>query len=186
MTAYNWESAFLELFERVLQRYRSGRFDPDRDFAAGDLAFLRSIGYQTREFFDFVEDYADGGEPSPASAVLVAAVRRDFFRTVQKGVPSQNRVDPGELPSRNAQLEGIPWLPRIIVKAEAKLRGELDPDIMYGCGGDRAFLREHDVHPADFLRMVWAARGDQRKVLEHLSLPGRPKSRHQDASGPLR
>jgi hypothetical protein len=36
---------------------------------------------------------------------------------------------------------------------------------MYGCGGDRRFLKEHDIHPADFLRMVWATEGDHGKIL---------------------
>ncbi|TLD70649.1 hypothetical protein FEM03_10040 [Phragmitibacter flavus] len=60
----------------------------------------------------------------------------------------------------------MPWLPRIIAKAEAKLRGEMDPDIMFGCGGDRAFLSEVGIHPADFLRMIWAAKGDQDRVVK--------------------
>lgn len=171
MNQYSWESNFLQLFDRVLERQRSGRFSWDRDFAPEELEFLQSIGYQPREFFDFVEDHADGGDPSPASALLIAAVRRDYFRTVQQGTPSNRRIDPAELPPKRAELEGIPWLPRILMKAEAKLRGELDPEIMYGCGGDRAFLREHDVHPADFLRVVWAARGDQRKVFDFLQAP---------------
>jgi hypothetical protein len=63
-------------------------------------------------------------------------------------------------------MEGIPWLPRIIAKAEAKLRGEMDPDTMFGCGGDRAFCSKHHIHPADFLRVVWAARGDRNRVLQ--------------------
>jgi hypothetical protein len=36
---------------------------------------------------------------------------------------------------------------------------------MYGCSGDRRFLREHNLHPADFLRAVWASHGDDQKVL---------------------
>ena len=65
-------------------------------------------------------------------------------------------------------MDGIPWLPRIIKKAEAKLRGEMAPDLMYGCGGDRNFFREHRLNPADFLRHVWAADGDEAKVLAYV------------------
>ena len=64
------------------------------------------------------------------------------------------------------------WLPRLIFKARLKLRGEMDPEIMYGCGGDRQFFVKYDIHPADFLRAVWASGGDQAKVLafvDHLS-----------------
>jgi hypothetical protein len=70
-----------------------------------------------------------------------------------------------DLPAKAAEMDGIPWLPRLIAKAEAKLRGEMDDDTMYGCGGDRDFLEQHKIHPADFLRVVWAARGDKDRVL---------------------
>jgi hypothetical protein len=26
---------------------------------------------------------------------------------------------------------------------------------MYSCGGDRAFFRTHDIHPAEFLTLIW-------------------------------
>jgi hypothetical protein len=39
---------------------------------------------------------------------------------------------------------------------------------MYSCGGDRAFLHQHDIHPADFLRVVWAARGDHGKIAAYV------------------
>jgi hypothetical protein len=39
---------------------------------------------------------------------------------------------------------------------------------MFSCGGDRNFLRTQDIAPADFLRAVWAAHGDQDKVLEYV------------------
>ena len=87
---------------------------------------------------------------------------------VQKGVESTKVVKPADLPPKDEALDGIVWLPRIIAKAEAKLRGEMDPDIMYGCGGDRAFLSKHNIHPADFLREVWAAKGDAQQVLAYV------------------
>jgi hypothetical protein len=44
--------------------------------------------------------------------------------------------------------------------------GELDPDVMYGCGGDRNFLAKNGgIHPADFLRHVWASGGDDSKIV---------------------
>ncbi len=72
------------------------------------------------------------------------------------------------LPAKDAELEGIPWLPRLIDKAEAKLRGEMPADLMYDCGGDRQFFKKHDRHPADFLRVTWAAKGDARKILRYV------------------
>ena len=70
-----------------------------------------------------------------------------------------------ELPARDAELDGIPWLPRILQKARNKLRGENCPGIMFGCGGDRRFLSQHDLHPADFLRVVWSAGDRDERVL---------------------
>jgi hypothetical protein len=36
---------------------------------------------------------------------------------------------------------------------------------MFGCGGDRNFLKNHgDIHLADFLRQLWAADDDDLKL----------------------
>ena len=168
MSHYRWDTQFTELFERCLARYRAGDEDFATYYTAEDLEFLTSIGYKPRELFDFVEDYGDGGEPSLTTAVMIASVRRDYLDTVMKGQLSDQEITPDQLPAKDSELDGIRWLPRILVKARAKLRGELHPDIMFCCGGDRAFLRQHDVAPADFLRAVWASNGDDAKVLAYL------------------
>lgn len=169
MTNYDWESTFLALFDRSLDRYCRGDEILDNYYSDRDLAFLTSIGCKPREFFDFVEDHGDGGDPTPAAAVMIAAARRDYLNTVQKGKLSTKIIKPDDLPDKTKKLGGFAWLPRIIKKAEAKLRGELDPDIMYCCGGDRKFLREHDIHPADFLRVVWAADGNSKYVVNYVT-----------------
>ncbi|MCP5541133.1 MAG: DUF5069 domain-containing protein [Akkermansiaceae bacterium] len=168
MNHYAWDTRFTELFNRCLDRYRAGDEDFTGYYDADDRAFLESIGYKPREFFDFVEDHADHGDPSLGAALLVASVRRDYLAVVMGGRRSDREVRPDELPPKDAEMDGIRWLPRILVKARAKLRGELDPEIMYGCGGDRAFLREHDIAPADFLRAVWAAGDDDAKALAYV------------------
>ena len=168
MSQYHWDQQFSRLFERCLARYRSGDTDFQGYYSDEDLAFLTSIGYKPREFFDFVEDFGDGGEPSLTTAIMIASARRDYLHVIMDGRLSDHEVRPAELPPKDSELEGFRWLPRILVKARAKLRGELDPEIMYCCGGDRAFLREHDVAPADFLRVVWAAGDDDTKVVEYL------------------
>ena len=73
-----------------------------------------------------------------------------------------------DLPAKDAQLGGIVWLPRVIQKAKARLRGELPDTLMYCCGGDRKFFRTHDIHPADFLRYVWGAKGNEDKILNYV------------------
>ena len=160
-----WNDRFLELFYRCHATYEAGNKDFNTYYSAGDLDFLKSIGYQPREFFDFIEDFVEEGEPSASTALLVAAVRRDYFLTVQNGVASEKRLTRDDIPSFGDELEGMTYFPRIIAKAFAKLRGELDPELMYSCGGDRNFLAKNgNIHPADFLRHVWAD-GDQPEKL---------------------
>lgn len=166
---YSWDTDFSKLFARCLDRYQSGDRDYQSYYAKEDLAFLYSIGYQPREFFDFVEDFGSEGTPSPTTAVLIASVRRDYFVSVQKGVPSEAVLVPEDLPGRQEAWGGFVWLPRIVAKARAKLRGALDPDIMYGCGGDRSFLSQHGIHPADFLRVVWAAGENEEAIVSFVA-----------------
>lgn len=170
----SWDHQFQELFNRCLDRYQSGDTDFTAYYSADDLAFLASIGYQPRELFDFIEDFAADGEPSFTSALLIAAVRRDYFLVVQHGVPSSApKITSEDLPTYGDTLEGIVKLPRVIKKARAKLEGALDPDLMFGCGGDRKFFKDHgDIHPADFLRHVWASHDDDAKIAAWVKAQG--------------
>ena len=88
--------------------------------------------------------------PLQSTALLIAAVRRDYLQVVQGGILSEIEITRGDLPSFGDTLGDIAYLPRILAKARAKLRGELDPDLMYGCGGDRKFLRDHSDSPCGF------------------------------------
>ena len=165
-----WNDRFIDLFNRCVKRYRSGDTNFTRYYDdTRDADLLAEIGYKPREFFDFVEDYCEEGTPSPSTALLIAAARRDYFQTVMGGRPGEKNLTAGDIPTFGDELEGIAYLPRILAKARAKLRGELDPDLMYGCGGDRAFLlRNGDRHPADFLRQVWAAGENSSKLVAWL------------------
>ena len=160
-----WNEQFMELFDRCVERYRGGDADFAHYYGEDDLHFLREIGYKPRELFDFVEDFVDEEAPTPSTALLIAAVRRDYLQVVQGGILSEIEITRDELPTFGDTLGDIAYLPRILTKARAKLRGELDPDLMYGCGGDRKFLRENSIHTADFLRHVWAAGDDDEKVV---------------------
>lgn len=164
-----WNDRFLDLFDRCVKRYRSGDRDFTQYYDATAQALLEEIGYKPREFFDFVEDFCEEGTPSPSTALLVAAVRRDYFQVVMKGRKGDTELTRDDIPTFGDELDGVAYLPRILAKARAKLRGELDPDLMFSCGGDRAFLEKHgNRHPADFLRQVWAAGDDDQKVLAWL------------------
>ncbi len=166
--AYSWSTRFLTLFDQCTARFKKGDTDFTGYYSADDQAFLTSIGYKPREFFDFVEDHVNYGDPTPETALLVAAVRRDYLKVIQHGRPSSQETTPDQLPPKPEAVEGIPWLPRLIVKARLKLKGEMDPEIMYGCGGDRQFLTKYDIHPADFLRTVWAAGEDDAKIIDYV------------------
>lgn len=167
---YKWDSYFVELFDACVDEYDAGNKDFPNWFSDDDQDFLDSLGCSQREFFDLVEDNvtSNGTDPTATTALLITAVRRDYFQVVQKGVPSTTIIPASALPAKSAELAGFVWLPRIIAKARAKLRGQLDEDTMYGCGGDRVFLARQNIHPADFLRAVWAAGDDDQKIINFL------------------
>ena len=168
-TPYRWYHDLKQLFIQALERYRVGERDPARLFTDGQVDYLASIGMSVQELYDFAEDHIKyDGDPDWETFLLVSAARRDYFMTVQHGIASTEVVSTDGLPAKDSQLDGIPWLPRLIKKAEAKLRGEMSPDIMYGCSGDRSFFRANHLHPADFLRHVWAAHGEEQKVLAYV------------------
>ena len=168
-----WNDYFLPLFDRCVDHYRRGNRNFESYYTTADGAWLAEIGCKPREFFDFVEDFCDDGAPSASTALLVASVRRDYFRTVQDQTPSNRILTRDDVPTFGDRLEGIAYLPRILAKARAKLRGELDPDLMFGCGGDRNFLKTHGaIHPADFLRQVWAAGEDDRRLAAWVAKQG--------------
>jgi hypothetical protein len=160
-----WTKCLRSIYDKAISLYRAGKRDDTTYFSGEEKSFLASIGLRSINVYDYAEDFVTSGEPDWDTFLLIAAARRDYFLFEQKGVGSPAEIRPEELPPKRAQLDGIPWLPRIIQKGRCFLEGALCHDIMYGCGGDRHFLREHGLHPADFLRAIWAARGDDRKML---------------------
>ena len=177
MNNYNWSADFQKLFSRAVENFRAGRNRAGTLFTPEDQAFLASIGASAPEIFDFVEDFCRDGEPDFELVLLITAARRDYFLVEQKGKRTGKTIDLSQLPPKDAALGGIGWLPRIIQKAQAKLRGEMPPELMYGCGGDRPFLRSVNVHPADFLRVVWALKGDSQKILDYVKQESSNKTR---------
>lgn len=161
----DWEPLFSELFKEAVKKYRNGHEKAQGLVNERGQSFLKSIGYTEQEFFDFVEDHAKGGEPTLETTLRIAAVRRDYFLQEQKGKPSAHQISMDKLPSKDAEIEGIGWLPRIIPKAEAKLRGEMPPELMYGCGGDRKFFKTNGIDAAEFLKKVWDAKGNQSEIV---------------------
>ncbi|MBG87327.1 MAG: hypothetical protein CMO80_10555 [Verrucomicrobiales bacterium] len=168
----SWPDEFRTLFAEGVKRYRAGHRAVASFFTEEERSFLAGIGANSQEIFDFVEDYSHGGDPSFETVLLVTAIRREYYRNVQKGKSSDHIRDMDSFPAKAAEIDGIAWLPRIIEKARAKLRGEMPSDMMYGCGGDRPFLRRHKIHLADFLKFVWEAGDDTESIVEYLKSAG--------------
>lgn len=168
MGSYNWSERLRAIYDKTIDLYRGGNRDLSSYFTQEETAWLASVGLRPINLYDWAEDATGAGEPDWNTALLIAAARRDYFIVHQKGATATTVTEAAELPAKTEELDGIPWLPRIIAKATCFLKGGLCHDIMYGCGGDRRFLKAHDIHPADFLRAVWASGGDQTKVLAYV------------------
>lgn len=151
----SWAETFKSIYQIAEKRFQEGKQTPDALFTDEEAEFLSSIGASRQEIFDFVDDAAaTGGDPSFTTVLLITAERRDYFFSEQNGKPSARQIDVASLPAKTDEIDGIRWLPRIIEKAKAKLRGEMPEELMYGCGGDRPFCRENNLHLADLLAVV--------------------------------
>lgn len=156
MKHYNYQDSFKKLYDKSVELYKSGNTDKSTWFNDSEIEFIKANGWRVQDFFDYGEDQVHGEQPTYEIAQSIEQVRRDYFLHMQNGVPSKNTVEAESLPPKTEELEGIVWLPRIIQKALGKIKGEICEEIMYCCGGDRKFLQTHDIHPAEFLRLVWA------------------------------
>jgi hypothetical protein len=105
-----------------------------------------------------------------------SSVRRDYFQNVQGGRASNAVLDDSSLPAKTDAVQGIAWLPRLMPKALAKLRGELPPSLMYCCGGDRRFFKGTQHSPGG-ISLPRLARRRQRRGHRRLG---------QTAFGPMR
>jgi hypothetical protein len=166
MESYTYQTQLKKIWNDAVAKYRDGNREPDSYFDPETSAELASIGLKTMDIYDYAEDFVTRDEPDFETFLLICSARRDYFLTVQKGKPSTQVIDTDALPPKDAEVRGIGWLPRIMPKALAKLRGELPPETMYGCGGDRKFFKENKIHPADFLRAAWAYEDDESKLID--------------------
>ncbi len=166
MNAYTYPKHLHAIWSGAVQKYEDGNRAPETYFDPPTLRALASIGLGVMDVYDFAEDFVGRGDPDFSTFLMICEARRDYFLTVQKGEASTARLAPDTLPAKEASVRGIEWLPRIIPKARAKLRGELPPEIMYCCGGDRKFLQSNNIHPAEFLRAAWAWDDEEDKLID--------------------
>ena len=163
---FNYQKQLVNIWERGVELYENGHTDSNTFPITDEIPFLQSIGLNKMDIFDYVEDWICEGTPDLATFLLIHDLRRDYFIEEQNGIPSKDKLNSKELPGKHEELEGIFWLPRIIPKARAKLRGELPEETMFCCGGDRAFFQKNDIHPSEFLRIVKKAGSEDQIIAQ--------------------
>jgi Domain of unknown function (DUF5069) len=177
MSHYTFAATFRMVYDRAAARYAQGGATAATLGSPTDIAFLAANGITAQHLFDYIEDFANHGEPNFEQALGIELVRRDYFINAQLSRPSTTVLDPATLPAKSASVRGIEWLPRLLPKARAKLRGELPASLMYGCGGDRAFFKAHDILPHEFLNLVWRAGEDEAPIIEWVTNRSSAKKR---------
>jgi Domain of unknown function (DUF5069) len=166
MDHYDFTQKFRAAYDKAVRLYSQGLRDAEALFSPAEKGWLSANGLTAQNFFDYAEDHHNGGEPGYDNALAIEVVRRDYFLNVQGGKPSTVVLDEASLPAKTDSVRGIEWLPRIIPKARAKLRGELPKSLMYSCGGDRRFFKARDILPAEFLSLVWRFERDDSAVVD--------------------
>lgn len=166
MKHYDFVQQFRALYDKATALYANGQRSAETFFTREELAWLAANGLTAQHLYDYAEDHANYGEPGPDHALAIECVRRDYFLNVQHGRASTAGLDPEKMPAKTDAVRGIEWLPRLIPKTKAKLRGELPSSLMYCCGGDRRFFKEHDILPAEFLSLVWRHEKDDAAIVE--------------------
>jgi hypothetical protein len=166
MTHYDFPTTFHALYDQAVALYAKGQRGAGTFFNAADTAWLAANGLTPQHLYDYAEDQMGGGEPGYERALAIELVRRDYFINVQNSEASTAVQDEAALPPKTADVRGITWLPRLLPKARAKLRGELPASLMFCCGGDRRFFKAHDILPSEFLSQVARHIHDDEAVVE--------------------
>jgi len=166
MKHYDFGTRLRAIWEKAGRLYAQGQRGAGTYFTAEEVAFLAANGLTPQHLYDYAEDFTGGGEPPWETALAIELVRRDYFLNIQGGRASARVLDEAALPAKTDAVRGIEWLPRILPKTKAKLHGELPPTLMYCCGGDRRFFQTHDIHPAEFLSLVWRNEKNDAAIVE--------------------
>jgi Domain of unknown function (DUF5069) len=167
MHHYTFPAKFRTLHDQAVARYGAGLRGAEAFFNAEEKAWLAANGIAPQHVYDYAEDFHGyDGEPGVENALGIELVRRDYFLNVQGGRPSATVLDAATMPAKADTVRGIGWLPRLLPKARAKLRGEMPPSMMYGCGGDRGFFKAQNILPAEFLALVWRHENDDNAIID--------------------
>ncbi|HTJ79079.1 MAG TPA: DUF5069 domain-containing protein [Rariglobus sp.] len=166
MSHYSFTETFRSLYDKAVALYAGGQRGADTFFTPEATAWLAANGLTAQYLYDYAEDQNNYGEPGYDLALGIELIRRDYFLNVQHGKPTGNISDPETWPAKDAAIRDITWLPRILPKTRAKLRGELPASMMYGCGGDRKFFKAHDINPVEFLSLVWRHLDNDEAIID--------------------
>ena len=166
MKHYDFTAKFRAIYDQAVAQYAKGSRDAAKFFDASQTAFLAANGITAQHMYDYAEDHVGGGEPGYDNALTIEVVRRNYFLSVQGGKASTVVLDESRMPTKTDAVRGIEWLPRIIPKTKAKLRGELPASLMYCCGGDRRLFKAHDILPSEFLGLVWRYENDDAAIID--------------------
>ena len=108
---FDFQKELVRIWEKAVGLYEEGHQSADTFPIGDELPFLESIGVNRMDVFDFAEDWIREGAPDLATFLLIHEQRRDYFIEVQKGTPSEKRMDSSTLPAKSDEIEGIRWLP---------------------------------------------------------------------------
>jgi hypothetical protein len=158
----------ISLHAEAQESYSKGVRDVSRIVSDENMETLLASGVSPVFLYDCVDDLSRYGEPEMEVFVELAALRILYFRDVLSSKPATEIVPEAALPRKTDAHQGVAWLLRMIRKAQCFLAGSLSQDIMYGCAGDRGFLKEYGASLRDFLVVVRDTAGDPDKVLKFL------------------
>ncbi len=166
MKNYDFAQKFHALYDKAAGLYGGGQRGAGTFFTAEETAWLAANGITPQHLYDYAEDQTNYGEPGYDNALAIELLRRDYFQNVQGAKKSTAVLAEAALPSKDASIRGIEWLPRLIPKTRAKLRGELPESLMYCCGGDRKFFKASDILPSEFLAVVSRSEKDDGPIVD--------------------
>lgn len=167
MNHFTFPQQFRAVYDKAVGLYAKGQRGAETFFSSDETAWLAANGITPQHLYDYAEDHNNySGEPGFEHALSIETIRRDYFLNVQQARASATRLDDATLPAKTDTVRGISWLPRLLPKARAKLRGELPPSLMYCCGGDRKFFKEHNILPAEFLALLWRHEASESAIVD--------------------
>lgn len=176
MKNFDFPSQFKVLYDHAVTQYAQGKRGAESFFTVEQKAWLAANGITAQHMYDYAEDHNNyDGLPGFGHALTIETIRRDYFLNAQKGKASTATLAEASMPGKDETVRGVGWLPRLLPKAKAKLRGELPASIMYGCGGDRKFFKERDILPAEFLAVVWRHENDDAAIVDWVVRQGAAK-----------